>query len=553
MGRSRLILAIAAVVGLLVAACGPTGGGPQPTATPASPAADTPRAGGTLTYVVASEPPSYDGHKETSYALLHPIAPFYSLLYRLDPTDPQLAKIIPDLAAEMPQISADKLTWTIKLRTNVKFVDPQTGATETLTSDDVKATYDRITNPPAGVTSARRAVYSEIESVQAPDPTTVVFKLKYPSGSLQNKLAAPWNFIYSAAKLKTDPKFPEKNVYGTGPFIFVEHVKGSHVLGKKNPNYHVQGRPYLDGFRAAFITDPTAQVNAIRGAQALIEFRGFTPQQRDQLKSAMGDQLMVQENSWVCALYVTPNTKAKPFDDVRVRRALTLAVDRWKGSEALQKITIVKDVGGIMRPGSSFATPEAELVKLAGYSKDGAASKAEAKRLLAEAGVPNLSFTLLNRNTPTPYEPVALFLIDEWKQAGITVNHEVRTTAEWLERARAGNYQVNLDFNCNELDEPDIQLAKFYSSSGLGKGLNLGGYDDKNLDDMIAAQSKETDPAKRLTLLREIEKYAVDTMAWQTPTIWWYRIIPHSAKVKGWYIGSNHYTNQDLVNIWIAP
>jgi peptide/nickel transport system substrate-binding protein len=547
MRRYRPLLALATVVGLLFAACAPPGAPPG-----VSPGADTPRAGGTLTYVVASEPPSYDGHRETSYALLHPFAPFYSLLYRLDPTDPRLARIIPDVAASMPEISADKLTWTIKLRTDVKFVDPKTGATQPMTSEDVKATYDRITKPPEGVTSARRAVYSEIDSVQAPDASTLVFKLKYPSGSLQNKLAAPWNFIYSAAKLKTDAKFPEKEIYGTGPFVFVEHVKGSHVAGKKNPNYHVKDRPYLDGFRAVFITDPTAQVNAIRGGQALIEFRGFTPQQRDQLKSAMGDQLAVQENSWVCALYVTPNTKKAPFNDPRVRRALTLAVDRWKGSEALQKITIVKDVGGIMRPGSTFATPESELVKVAGYSKDGAASKAQAKQLLAQAGVPNLSFRFLNRNTPTPYEPVALFLIEEWKQVGITVTHDVKETSAWLADARAGNYDVNLDFNCNELDEPDIQLAKFYSSTGLGRGLNLGGYDDKKLDDMIAAQSKETDQAKRLTLLRDIEKYALDEMAWQTPTIWWYRIIPHSAKVKGWYIGSNHYTNQDLVNIWIA-
>jgi peptide/nickel transport system substrate-binding protein len=340
MRRSRVLFALATIGALLVAACAPQTGGP---ASPTGGAEGSPRPGGTLTYIVASEPPSYDGHKETSYALLHPVAPFYSLLYRLDPTDPKLAKVIPDIAADMPQISSDKLTWTIKVRTDVKFHDGTA-----LTSRDVKATYDRILNPPAGVTSARRGIYPEIDKVEAPDASTLVFRLKYPSGSLQNKLASPWNFIYSAAKLEQDPKFPEKNILGTGPFRIVEHVKGSHVAGTKYADYHVKGRPYLDGFRAVFVNDPTAQVNAIRGGTALIEFRGFTPQQRDQLKSALGDQVTVQENSWVCALYVTPNAKRKPFDDVRVRRALSLAVDRWKGSEALQKITIVRDVGGAL-------------------------------------------------------------------------------------------------------------------------------------------------------------------------------------------------------------
>ena len=128
----------------------------------------------------------------------------------------------------------------------------------------------------------------------------------------------------------------------------------------------------------------------------------------------------------------------------------------------------------------------------------------------------------------------------------------MKETSAYQGDMRAGNFQVGLDFNCDYLDEPDLQLAKFYSPSGLGKGLNFTGIDDTKLDDMMTAQSKETDATKRLGLLREIEKYAVDTMAYQTPAIWWYRIVPHSSKVKGWSVGSNHYTNQDLMNIWLA-
>ncbi len=540
MRRCRPILSLTIVAALLVAACAPGPSGPG------GPAGNEPRAGGELTYIVASEPPSFDAHRESSYAVLHPVAPHYSLLYRYDPAD--LTHVIPDVAAALPDLSADKLSWTIKLRQDVKFHD----GTQ-LTSEDIVATYNKIIFPPEGVVSTRRGAYAVVDKIEAPDKFTVVFKLKFPSGSFQANLSSPWNFIYSAAKLKQDIHYYEKNIMGTGPFTFVEYVKGSHWVGKKNADYFLKGRPYLDGYRAVFIVDPTAQVNAIRGKQALIEFRGFTPQQRDDLKKALGDELIIQESSWVCVNYVTPNSKVKPFDNPNVRRALSLALDRWSGGQDLSKITIVKDVGDLMRPGGPFAMSEADLVKIAGFSKDGKAAKDLAKKLLADAGVANLSFKLLNRNTPTPYEPVAIWLIDQWRQIGVNVTHDVKETSAYLGDLGKGAFDVALDFNCDFLDEPDLQLAKFLSADKLGKGLNRAGYNDDNLDKMVEQQSRETDLAKRRQLVWQIERYATDQLAYQYPVQWWYRIIPYNSRVHGWLIGSNHYTNQDLVSIWLAP
>ena len=108
---------------------------------------------------------------------------------------------------------------------------------------------------------------------------------------------------------------------------------------------------------------------------------------------------------WVCNLIVTLNNEKKPFDDVRVRRALTLAIDRWGASKALSQISVMKYVGGLLRPGSEFATPESELVKLAGFGRTSRRARKEARRLLKEAGVPDgFSFTLKNRNVKEPYE-----------------------------------------------------------------------------------------------------------------------------------------------------
>ncbi|MBI1964453.1 MAG: ABC transporter substrate-binding protein, partial [Candidatus Rokubacteria bacterium] len=374
-------------------------------------AQDKPRLGGELIFAVPSQPPSYDGHQEETFGLIHPVAPHYSTLLRVDPFDKTGTKPVGDLA-ESWTISKDGLVYTFKIRKGVKFHDGGE-----LTAKDVKASYDKIIFPPAGVKSLRKAAYAAVAAVEAPDASTARFKLKWPESSFLLNLASPWNFIYKADILAKDIRWYEKNVMGTGPFKFVEHVKGSHWVGKKNPDYWDKGKPYLDGYRALFISSSSAQVAAVRGERAHIQFRGFTPADRDSLVAALGPKIAVQESAWDCALMVAMHHEKKPFDDKRVRRALTLALDRWEASKNLSKIAIVRDVAGIQVPGTPYATPPEELKKLAGYGPDINASRAEAKRLLKEAGVPEgFSFTFKNRGIPQPYEPIGIWLIDQWKQ-----------------------------------------------------------------------------------------------------------------------------------------
>ena len=193
-------------------------------------AQDQPRSGGELVFVAPGEPPSYDAHREETFALIHPTAPHYNTLLRTDPTDQSGTKVVGDLA-ESWSMSKDGRTYTFKLRRGVKFHDGSE-----LTSKDVKVSYDKIINPPTGAASARKGEYIAVEAVQAPDPYTIVFRLKWPSGSILSALASPWNWIYKADLLAKDIHWYETNVMGTGPFLFVEHAKGSHWVGKKNPN-----------------------------------------------------------------------------------------------------------------------------------------------------------------------------------------------------------------------------------------------------------------------------------------------------------------------------
>ena len=185
-------------------------------------------------------------------------------------------------------------------------------------------------------------------------------KIKEPDASFLDTLALPYNCIYSAAKLAAGRQFPAKTVMGSGPFVFVEHRNGSHWVGKRFDRYWEKGKPYLDGFRAVFIKSQ-AVVTALQGGQIQAEFRSISPGERTQLVNALKDKIMVQEAPWVCKVDLLFNTEAKPFDNPKVRQALSMAIDRWGGSDALSKITIVKPVGGPLLPGSPLALSNDEL------------------------------------------------------------------------------------------------------------------------------------------------------------------------------------------------
>ena len=510
---------------------------------PAAMAAEKPKYGGILTFAVPKPPPSFDGHRENTFALIHPVAPHYSTLLKFDQWN--YPKVVGDVAKSW-KVSKDGKTYTFKIRKGIKFHDGST-----LTARDVKATYDKIISPPPGVVSVRKGSYSMVKSVEAPDDRTVVFRLKWPSASLLANLASPWNFIYKADILAKDPHWYEKNVNGTGPFKFVEYVPGSHWIGEKNKDYFVKDRPYLDGYRAIFIKSTSARVASIRGGRALIEFRGFSPAGRDDLVRALGKKIRVQEGPWICYLSVAINNEVKPFSDVRVRRALTLALDRWEASEYLSKIAILKPVGGLLRPGSEFAATEAELTKLAGYGKDIKAARTEARRLLKEAGIPDgYEFTFKNRDLPMPYESLGIWAIDQWRKIGLNVTHKVEEKGPFFSDRKKGNFQTIMDWECGFMDEPDLQLFKFLS---MGKsGANYSRFTDSTLDSLYEKQGRATSKKERRKLIRTFEKRVLDEKIYTFPTLWWYKINPHWAKVKGWKQLPSHYLNQDLRDVWLS-
>jgi len=515
-------------------------------ATPASAGEEAPKRGGNLTFMIpADAPPSFDGHREGTFAMLHATAPFYSTLIRINPENPSsTTDFVCDLCTEMPQPTEEGRTYTFKLRNGIKFHDGSP-----LTAADVKASWEHIVFPPEGIISPRQSWYMMVDKIEAPDPKTVVFRLKFATSAFLPALADPFTFIYQKANLDKDPHWYEKNILGSGPFKSPHYETGQSMSGVRDPDYYHKGLPYLDGFTGIFADKQSVRVEAIRGDRAGIEFRGLPPSTRDELKGALGDKLTVQESEWNCGSLVTPNARQKPFDDVRVRRALSLAVDRWNGVPSLGKIANVRTVAGIVFPTSPLAATKEELQQLAGFWPDIEKSRAEARRLLKEAGAEGLSFELLNRNVDQPYKYVGTWLVDEWSKIGLKPTMRMMPTGPWTDAMRRGEFQVVLQANCRSVPNPLLDVQPYLPASVFTA--NYGGYEDKPLVELYDRMLRETDFPKQRALMREFEKHVIDDEAHEIWVSWWYRIVPHRSYVKGWKISPSHFINQDLASVWL--
>jgi peptide/nickel transport system substrate-binding protein len=531
--RSWLALLVIAVAGCSVAAWAADEG------------EGAPKRGGILEFGIDAPPPTYDCHEGASFIVLDPLAPHYSTLLKFDAANyPQVKG---DLAASWT-VSPDQRTYTFKLRPNVLFHDGTP-----LTSDDVKASYERIINPPPGVLSFRKVTYSTIREIDTPDPLTIVFHTGWADPVMLANFASPWNCIYSAAKLREDPLYPRTHVLGTGPFVFAEYVKGDHWTGNRWDKYFMPGEPYLDGFRIDFTTGEPMMQQMLAG-KVMGYFASLSLADRDRLIAALGDKITAHEGPWIFEVRVVFNTKHPPLDDVRVRRALEMATNR---DEVVEDIASAGStpiglppaiIGGVLRPGFAMATSRAELEKLPGYGQDPAAGRAEAMRLLKEAGVDHLKLRFVNSDRARPYQLLAHAAITEWEKIGVTVDLVVVPDKERIEAIKSGDFDVVVDFSSDHVDDPTLQLARYISPRF--SPANFSGASDELLDALYVGQAITPDIRERARIVREFERRAID-QAYSFPLLWLDRIVMLSSRVKGWSLTPSHLIGMDFADIWL--
>jgi peptide/nickel transport system substrate-binding protein len=510
-------------------------------------AAETPVRGGTLEFVVGSTAPSYDAHQETTFGVIHPVRPFYSLLIRANPENLQSTDdFICELCEGKFETAADKMSYTFNIRQNVKFHDGTP-----LTAADVKASLDKIVFPPEGIPSSRQAWYTQIASIETPETYKLVVKMKRPLSAIVPALASPFNFIYSKKDLDTHGyNWHKKNVNGTGAFKFVQEQPGAFIEGVRFDNYFVKGQPYLDGFKAISAPKMSVRLQAIRGDRAAIEFRGFPPKARDDLVEALGDKIKVQESNWNVMFGFGPNQKIKRFQDVRVRQALGYALDRWNGAKYLSKIAIIKTVGGITFPGHKLAGSQEWLETMPGFGKDVKANRTKAKQLLKDAGYPDLKVTLWNRAVDQPYKILGTWAVDQWRKVGVKADQQVVPSGPWYAGLRqTRDKDVVVDINAQTVINPAIDVSKWTK----GAGNDYTNHQDQKTTDLYLAMLNEPDEKKQFDAMRAYEGHVLKTQAHFIPGFWWYRIIAQRTYLKGWAISPSHYINQGLENVWIDP
>jgi peptide/nickel transport system substrate-binding protein len=210
----------------------------------------------------------------------------------------------------------------------------------------------------------------------------------------------------------------------------------------------------------------------------------------------------------------------------------------------------VKTVGSIVYPGSPLAPTKEELQKIAGLWPDIEKSRAEAKRLLKEAGVENLEIELLNRNVDQPYKYVGIWVIDQLRKIGIHATQRVLPTGPWFAARRAGDFDVNVGANCHSIVNPLIDIQPYLPSSVYQA--QYGHYEDAKEVDLYNTVLHETDPQKQHAAMYDFVKYEMDNEAHSPFLLWWYRRVPLRSYVHGWKISPSHYINQDLATIWLS-
>jgi len=469
--------------------------------------------GGSLTIAQGVEPPGLDPTTATSAAI--PRVVYGNVLEGLVRID-RHGKIVPALSSDY-KISKDGKEYTFSLKKGVKFHDGKT-----LDAEDVKFTFNRLLDPQ--ITIPNRKYYQDVESIEVIDPYTIKFKLKNPNSMFLFNLARPDSIIIHsqvADKLKTAP-------VGTGPFRFVEWVRGDRIVLEKFREYHRKGLPYLDKVTFKFIGDPSAQIASLRAGD--IDVIGYDVSPENALLLEKDPRFKVYNGYTTTEVILSTNNSRKPFDDVRVRRAMAYAIDR----EALIKGAMSgygTPIGSHMDPGNPYYI---DLTKLYPYNPE------KAKQLLSEAGYPNGFEAVIKLPERFAYaRRTGEIIVDMLSKVGIRLKIELVEWGQWIDRIfKNADYDLTVIGHAEPFDIDIYANPKYYFR-----------YDNPKFQETLKKAETEVNPKIRkelyATLQRMIAEDAVNGFLFVIPS------LPVMKKeVMNWW-KDYPMTCQDVSEVWI--
>ena len=468
---------------------------------------EKPKYGGTVR-LAEREPPNLDPHLSVSFLTQNAASLVYNGLVRLSynheqksPTD---LTILPDLAERWEQV--DDKTLVFYLRKGVKFHNKPPVNGREVKAQDVKYSMERF-----AAKSGFRSRFDEVERIEVVDDYTVKIVTKNPYAPLLTHLASPSYHVILPKE--AEEQYGDFNkaeaAIGTGPFMIERYERGVKLVFKRNPDFYLKGLPYLDGIEWQITPDAAARLSLLRAGKVdFLHVHGFLageealPLQRTSPEIKVAKYLNLGQGLFYM------RTDQPPFNDVRVRRALSLAINRQAWLEALDFGEGCIDTGPVPCALTAWKLQAKDLEPakakaLIGFDRE------EARRLLAEAGYPQ-GFTTPMYHHPgylAPWPARYELAVDELSKVGIKVELKPQEYGDYISTTYLGKFEkLAMGGVTPFLEVDDWLYGVFYP----GQPNNRGHVDDPVLNEMLIAQRREVNPEKRKRLVDDIQRYLAD-------------------------------------------
>jgi peptide/nickel transport system substrate-binding protein len=440
-----------------------------------------------LTFLLESNPTNLDPRFATDAQSQHIDGLLFSSLLQRD----DQMNLHGDLAESWD--TPDPLTYVFHLRPAVRFHDGRP-----VTSVDVKATFDYILNP--ANRSPKRGAFRLVTSIEAPDPATVIFRLKEPYASFTTNLLRPTLGIVPA---NAAPDF-SRHPIGSGPFRFVSQSQDDEVVVERNPGYF-RGAPQLSRIRFRVVPDAIVRALELRKGSADIEVSSLAPDMIPVL--AKQSSLAVTQRPGTNFTYLGINLEDPILAHREVRQALAYATDR----ETLIRYLLhgqARVASGILPPNHWAHEPNVALYTV---------NTARAEQLLDSAGFPRKNdgtriHITLKTSTDEQFRLIGAALQDQWRRAGIELELRPLELATLLSDAVKGNFQLNLLRWVGANNDPDIFEFVYSSKRFPPDGANRGHYRNPRIDALTDQIRTEMDREKRKALCSETQKILADDL-----------------------------------------
>lgn len=442
---------------------------------------DEPTRGGTLRAAISADPVNLDPHLSSAYSTFQVLENVYNQLVGLD----EGLQVVPEVA-ESWTVSDDMLTYTFTLREGVTFHNGRE-----LTADDVVYSYERILDPETQ--SGWAYLLEPVDTITAPDPRTVVITTKNVYAPLLTKLADQGTAIVPREEVEAGTL--GEHPIGTGPFVFVEFVPADHLTLQRNENYWEEGLPYLDEIIYRPIPDETVKQTNLETQN--VDWVDSVPAQ-DANRLMESPDLEVEAVAGTSYTYLGVNTTREPLNDMRVRQAISYALDR----EEIAAIALYD-----LAAGSQSPVPEGNFWRseYAPYTHD----LDKARQLLEEAGLGD-GFAVEFMPAQDYPETVRAAEAAQAQLADVGIEATLRPLewSTWLDEEGQGNFDMYVCGWIGMVDPDDYFYAQHYTDQIF----NFTGYSNPELDALLDQGRQTLDQDERKQIYDQIQQILIDDL-----------------------------------------